>query len=175
MKTSAFMIIACCVVSAVGCSSSPKTASSEHGAKQTLNVRGDCDFASCGVPPSNLESAPVLSCDSGSSQSCDWATPSDSSSVSYRVCAVSECPPKPEVDCPAETVRSSQQCGSENDGPCLWTTTCAPPRNTTPCPDSHGCDNLPVLDIGIICSDGSNGGFVCVTDGQHCKYERNCD
>jgi len=173
MKNLILLSLTTFTLCAVGCASTSGGAEPERGSPQTLSVRGDCSFESCGVPPSNLASAPVLSCSPNAGQACGWA--SASSTVSYRPCADSECPPKPTVTCPADTVKSSQQCGSENDGACLWTSTCVPPRNTTPCPDAHGCDGLPVLDIGIICSDGTTGGFACVTDGQRCKYERNCD
>jgi hypothetical protein len=70
-------------------------------------------------------------------------------------------------------VRSSQECGSQNDAACTWTTVCVPPRATTPCPDQNGCGPEPAL--GVICSDGSTGGLACVTDGQKCSWQRTCD
>ena len=79
------------------------------------------------------------------------------------------------IECPADTVQSSQICGSENQGPCVWTTVCVPPRVTTPCPQADGCSGKPVPAIGIICKDGSVGGMACVTDGASCFLERDCD
>lgn len=143
--------------------------------RQTVKVSDGCEFASCGVMPSSLSSEPVVECSAPDGAECSWSDTGDDASVSYRYCADSECPPKPAVDCPAGTTFGSQQCGSENDAPCAWTTSCVPPRITTPCADSHGCDHLEVQAIGIICKDGSNGGFACVTDGKSCFWERNCD
>jgi hypothetical protein len=143
--------------------------------QQTLKAADDCAFASCGSIPSSLSNEPVVECGSSPGAECAWSDTSNDASSSYRYCADSECPTKPEVDCPAGTVFGSQQCGSENAGPCAWTTSCVPPRVTTPCPDSHGCDGIPVQTIGIICKDGSTGGFACVTDGKSCFLERNCD
>lgn len=142
---------------------------------QTLKAADGCEFATCGSLPSSLSSEPVVECSSSADAECTWSRTSDDGSVSYRFCADSECPPQPELDCPAGTVFGSQQCGSENDAPCSWTTSCVPPRVTTPCADSHGCDHLPVQTIGIICKDGSTGDFACVTDGKSCFLERNCD
>lgn len=143
--------------------------------RQTLKASDGCEFASCGSMPSSLSSEPVVECSSGAGDECSWSGSDDDASVSYRFCADSECPPKPEIECPEGTTFGSQQCGSENDAPCAWTTSCVPPRVTTPCADAHGCDHLPLQTIGIICKDGSNGGFACVTDGQSCFWERNCD
>lgn len=143
--------------------------------QQTLQAADGCEFASCGSLPSSLSHEPILECSSTAGAECTWSDTSDDASTSYRFCADSECPPKPELDCPAGTVFGSRQCGSENDAPCAWTTTCIPPRVTTRCADSHGCDHLEVHTIGIICKDGSNGGFACVTDGKSCFWERDCD
>lgn len=144
-------------------------------AKQTLVVSGDCTFAACGVLPSALSTEAKVSCESSTDAACAWSPSSDGTSVSYRYCTDSECASKPTIACPDETHFASQACGSENDGPCTWTTTCTPPRETTPCPQTTGCDELPMMAIGIICSDGKVGGFACVTDGQQCYWERNCD
>ena len=142
--------------------------------KQTLEVSGSCTFDSCGTMPSSLESVTRVSC-SGGGNSCTWSDAADNTSVSYRACADSECPARPSIQCPNGTSQASQTCGSENEAPCSWTTSCVPPRVTTPCPDSHGCDNQPLIEIGIICRDGAVGGFACVTDGKTCYRERNCD
>ncbi|HMA94538.1 MAG TPA: hypothetical protein VKP30_17730 [Polyangiaceae bacterium] len=144
-------------------------------AQQKLVVSGDCDFVSCGVVPSSLDAEETVTCAGQPDQTCAWSGDSGNSSVSYRVCSDSECPAKPAVNCPDGTTRGSVACGSENDGPCVWTTTCTPPRITTPCPEANGCDDLPLMDLAVICSDGSVGGFACVTDGSACRWERNCD
>ncbi len=148
---------------------------SPSASRQTLSAIGDCEFAACGVLPSNLSSTPSVECAAtpDAPSDCAWSASDASGSVSYRPCSASECPPAPTLDCPANTVRSSEQCGSENDGACAWTTVCAPPRDTTPCPDANGCG--PEQDIGVICSDGSTGGLACVTDGHTCSWQRTCD
>jgi hypothetical protein len=52
---------------------------------------------------------------------------------------------------------------------------CVPPRITTPCPQADGCSGQQVPAIGVICKDGSTGGMTCVTDGEKCFMERDCD
>jgi len=157
---------------ACGSSDQNAGAKSPSATHQTLSAVGDCGFSACGSLPSNLTSAPSVTCSSAASDSCAWSA-ADDTTVSYRSCAASECPPAPAIDCPSGTVRSTQQCGSQNDAACTWTTVCTPPRDTTPCPDQNSCG--PEQDIGVICSDGSTGGLVCVTDGQKCSWQRNCD
>jgi hypothetical protein len=160
-------------LAACGGNEGAKSPSEGGSTRQTLSVNGACSFEACGALPSNLSSAPQLECGASSSEACGWSA--DAASVSYRQCAATECPPPPAVECPADTLQSSQACGSENDGPCAWTTVCVPPRVTTPCPQADGCSGQPVLTIGIICKDGSNGGMACVTDGARCFLERDCD
>ena len=158
---------------ACGASEEAKSPSDGGSIRQTLSVNGDCQFEACGSVPSSMASTPKVECSAAPSAACAW---SDASAVvSFRQCADSECPAKPAVDCPADTVQSTQYCGSENDAACAWTTVCVPPRITTPCPQANGCDNQPVSLIGIICKDGSNGGMACVTDGNSCFLERDCD
>ena len=156
-------------------SETPDSSGDTPKTNQTLVVTGDCTFAACGVVPSSLSTEPKVTCESSADESCTWDGSANDSTSSYRFCSDAECPTKPAVSCPEGTKFASQNCGSENDAPCAWTTTCAPPRETTPCPVSTGCDDLPVIEIGIICSDGTTGAFTCVTDGQKCFWERNCD
>jgi hypothetical protein len=162
-----FLLLACGGVDQTGGAKEP---SSTH---QTLSVVGGCEFAACGSPPSSLASAPSVKCSDVSSGSCEWSATGDSGSTSYRPCSASECPAAPALDCPAGTVHSSQQCGSENGAACAWTTVCTPPRDTTPCPDVNSCGAQ--IAIGVICSDGSTGALACVTDGHTCSWQRNCD
>ncbi len=147
-------------------------AKSPPNTSQTLSAVGACAFAACGSLPSSLASTPSVTCSAAASDSCAWSK-SDDSSVSYRACAASECPAAPAIDCPAGTVRSSQQCGSENDAACAWTTVCTPARDTTPCANANACGPQPQL--GVICSDGSTGDLACVTNGQTCSWQRSCD
>jgi hypothetical protein len=152
------------------------TASAEGGSqRQTVSASGDCRFETCGSVPSSLVKAPKLECASSSSQGCSWSETPDSGSVSFRQCADAECPPKPAVDCPTDTIQSSQYCGSENGAACAWTTVCVPPRVTKPCADANGCAGQPQPALGVICKDGSTGGMACVTDGAACFLERDCD
>ena len=156
--------------------SDPQDPSPEGRRSQALVAKGDCTFEACSSLPSSLDDAGRVECTSGAGSACEWANGDDNeASVSYRFCQDSECPPRPALDCPGDTVKSSQQCGDENDTGCAWTTVCVPPRETTPCPSKTGCDGQPVIEIGIICSDGTNGGFVCVTDDKSCYWERSCD
>ena len=155
------------------CSSS--TGPADHapgGTRQQLVAKGDCTFEECGTP-SSFEGEPSIECSAPTNAACEWSA--DDGVVGYAYCEDSECPPRPAVDCPADTVKASQQCGNENNRGCAWTTVCVPPRETTPCPAQNGCDDQPQFTIGIICSDGSVGGSVCVTDDQKCFWERNCD
>jgi len=162
--------------SSLACGNADQTAGAKSPSptSQTLSVVGACAFAACGSLPSNLASTPRVKCSSASSDSCAWSASSNDDGVSsYRPCSDSECPDAPAVTCPAGSVHSSQQCGSENGAACAWTTDCVPPRDTTPCPDANGCHAQP--ELGVICSDGSNGALVCVTNGQTCSWQRNCD
>ncbi|HEY6078064.1 MAG TPA: hypothetical protein VIW29_04640 [Polyangiaceae bacterium] len=160
----------------LACGSAEQGAGAEPAAvQQTLSVVGACTFVACGSMPPSLATTPSVECVASaeaSSDSCAWST-SDDGSVSYRPCAASECPVAPAIDCPAGTLRSSQQCGSENDAACAWTTVCTPPRDTAPCPEIDGCGPQPAL--GVICDDGSNGELACVTNGQTCSWQPNCD
>lgn len=163
------------LLAACGSTEGPKSPSEGGATRQTLSANGECSFEACGALPSSLDTAPKVECSAHSSEACEWSADEASGSVGFRQCAESECPPKPAVDCPTDTVQSSQYCGSENDAPCAWTTVCVPPRVTTPCPSADGCADQPVFTIGIICKDGSTGGFACVTDGERCFLERDCD
>lgn len=162
-------------LAACGGSEEAKSPNEGGASRQTLTASGDCRFETCGAVPSSLATAPQLECSASSSAECAWAADGPDSSVSFRQCAESECPPKPAVDCPSDTVQSNQYCGSENDAACAWTTVCVPPRITTPCPQADGCSGQPIPAIGIICKDGSTGGMACVTDGAKCFLERDCD
>ncbi|MEI9938463.1 MAG: hypothetical protein WDO69_14685 [Pseudomonadota bacterium] len=162
-------------LTACGASEEAKSPSEGASTRQTLSVNGECSFQGCGAIPASLASTPKVACSTSSSGACAWSEDSAGASVSYRQCADSECPPKPAVDCPADTVQSAQTCGSENQGACVWTTVCVPPRITTPCPQADGCSGKPVSTIGVICKDGSSGGMACVTDGASCFLERDCD
>jgi hypothetical protein len=170
-----YLVCGSLLVTACGGSKEAKSPSEGGATRQTLSLSGECSFEACGSMPSSLASAPKVECGGGSSEACAWSAEDANASVSFRQCAEAECPPKPAVDCPADTVQSSQYCGSENSGPCAWTTVCVPPRITTPCPEADGCAGQPVPAIGIICKDGSSGGMTCVTDGQKCFLERDCD
>jgi hypothetical protein len=168
------------LLASCGGTSNPETPNAPNAnTRQAVVLQGECSIDACGAVPSSLGGATRVTCspeESTQSSDCGWSDSSDlDATVSYRQCEASECPPEPEVECPENTQTSSQACGSENEGPCIWTTVCVPPRITTPCPDVHGCDEIPLMEIGVICSDGTAGGFACVTDGQSCFLERDCD
>jgi len=174
MKSALLMGFLCSLLPLACSSGSDKTAGVQTPTEvqQTLSGVGDCGF-SCGSVPSNLSTVPSITCSAPSKGACAWSAASADDTVSYRQCAASECPAPPAIDCPAGTARASQQCGSENSGACTWTTVCAPPRSTTPCPDANGCGAEP--ELGVVCSDGSNGALVCVTSGSKCSWQPNCD
>jgi hypothetical protein len=162
-------------VGACSSSSANPAEPAPNGTRQQFVAKGDCTFEACGSPPSSFAGEPKIECAPATQDTCQWSADDAGAVVGYTYCQDNECPPRPAVDCPADTERSSQQCGNENNAGCAWTTVCVPPRETTPCPAQNGCDDLPRFAIGIICSDGSAGDFVCVTDDQKCFWERNCD
>ncbi|MBX3222020.1 MAG: hypothetical protein KF795_15995 [Labilithrix sp.] len=141
-------------------------------ARSGLTFVAPCTASACGeVPPST--SAPKPEC-SNAAGACGWADPDPNASVSYRQCEEKECGAKPDESvCPSGTTFKGAACGSENDGPCVWRSACAPPRSTTPCPDADGCGPMPM--IGVICADGSNGELECMKVGNKCEYQRTCD
>jgi hypothetical protein len=163
------------LLTACGGSEDAKSPSDRASTRQTLSVNGECSFEGCGAVPSSLAATAKVECGASTSGACAWSDDTANASVSYRPCADSECPPKPAVDCPADTVQANQTCGSENQGACVWKTACVPPRITTACPRADGCSGTPVPAIGIICKDGNVGGMACVTDGASCFLERDCD
>jgi|SRR6187431_1735097 len=168
-------VICSMFLSACGGSEEAKSPNDRASTRQTLSVNGECSFEGCGAMPAALASTSKVECGASSSGACAWSDEAAGDNVSYRQCVETECQPKPAIECPADTVQSSQICGSENQGPCVWTTVCVPPRVTTPCPQADGCSGKPVPAIGIICKDGSVGGMACVTDGASCFLERDCD
>ena len=145
-----------------------------NGTRQQLVAKDDCTFEAYGSP-SSFEGEAKIECAPSTNDACEWSADVGGGSVGYTYCQDSECPPRPTVDCPADTVKASQQCGNEGNAGCAWTTVCVPPRETTPCAAQNGCDDQPRFAIGVICSDGSTGDFVCVTDDQKCFWERSCD
>lgn len=163
-------------LSAVACSSGESPEPSPGGQRQQYIAKGECGFESCGSLPSSFQGEPKLECSSADGTDCEWDVVSDDpdDAVSYASCEDSECPPRPVTNCP-EGTKQSQQCGNENDAGCAWTTTCTPPRETTPCPATDGCDSQPLGEIAVICEDGRGGEFVCVTDDTRCYWERSCD
>jgi hypothetical protein len=126
-----------------------------------------CTAWACGAAPSAAEAtcAPA-------DGNCVWAVADGT--TSYTQCAATACgtPPGAEV-CPAGTEWKGNQCGSVDGAPCRWTTTCAPPRSTTPCPSADGCG--PVPELAVICKDGTAVGLVCMKQGDACGWERPCD
>jgi len=169
------MLSSCAAFALSACGGSePGQGGAQAPTRQTLIVTSECSFEGCGSVPSNLSSEPQVKCTALESN-CGWSEVSDdhAGTVSYRACADSECPAKPAVNCPSNTVQSAQQCGSESGAACAWTTSCVPPRVKTPCADPDSCG--PVPDLAVQCSDGTYNGLVCVTDGNSCFLERGCD
>ncbi len=166
----------------VACGSSsttPPSTPTDGTGEETETIREALDFvepctaSTCGeVPPSTTSSRPQCR---ASTSSCAWSDPpSPDDNVSYRACEESECGPKPDASvCPSGTTYKGSACGSENEGPCTWRTTCAPPPSTTPCPDADGCGPKP--ELAVICDDGSVGDLVCMKLGAKCGWQRSCE
>ncbi len=126
-----------------------------------------CTADRCGDAPASVSSPRCKPLPS----ECGW---SDGTSVSYSQCAEAECGPAPGPEvCPEGTTFKTNTCGSENDAPCAWSTACAPPPSTTPCPDPEGCGPMP--GIGVICKDGGTGGLECMQFEARCNWQRTCD
>lgn len=140
--------------------------------RTALNFVAPCTAAACGeIPPSAKSEKPECTPSAGE---CGWSDPDPNGSVSYRQCAASECGPEPDASvCPSGTTFKGAACGSENDGPCVWRSACAPPPSTTPCPDANGCGEMP--NIGVICKDGTTGGLECMQFGSKCQFQRTCE
>lgn len=141
--------------------------------REALSFVAPCNASACGeIPPSSHSAKPVCT---PASESCTWSDLDPDTSVSYRQCAEAECGTKPDESvCPSGTTFKGAACGSEDEGPCVWRSSCAPPPSTTPCPDADGCGPGKPL-IGVICQDGSNGDLACMKQGETCGWERTCD
>jgi hypothetical protein len=140
--------------------------------REALEFIAPCTAAACGeVPASTKSTKPACTSSAGA---CEWSDTSPDGTVSYRACAESECGAKPDASvCPSGTTYKGSNCGSENEGPCVWRSACTPPPSTTPCPDADGCGPMPA--IGVICKDGSNGSLACMKQGNKCGWERTCE
>ncbi len=144
--------------------------------RTSLSYDGACSASTCGeVPPSNTAAAPVCT-PIPATGACDWADTSSSAATSYRPCSDAECPttiPGKSV-CPADLEFKGANCGSENDGACIWRAACAPPKSTTPCPDANGCgDAVPA--IAALCDDGTSAGLACfLLPNGTCTLQADC-
>lgn len=148
-------------------------ANDEPTAQASLAFRSPCTASSCGALPSSLGGASSARCAAQASAACGWSAAESDETVSYRPCKPSDCGAEPGASiCPSGTTFKGNQCGAENDGACTWTTSCAPPRSTTPCSED-ACG--PKIEIGVICQDGSTGDLACMKQGSKCVWERTCD
>lgn len=127
-----------------------------------------CSAAQCGDAPGTIASPRCKQEPSG----CLW---SDSTSVSFRQCAETECGAAPNASvCAPGTIFRGSTCGSENERACAWHTACAPPPSTTPCAKGDGeCGPMPLL--GVVCDDGGTGGLVCMQFERGCNWQASCD
>jgi hypothetical protein len=146
---------------------------------QALVFTAPCESDSCANASGAADGANRCAPDPKKSGVCAWAPPTGSSSdpngtVSYSLCPDKLCGARPAPACPTGTTFASATCGSENDSACTWTTHCAAPRSTTPCPTPSGCGDAKP-EIGVVCKDGSAGDLVCMKTGNKCAWERSCD
>ena len=174
----ALALAACSSSSGGGSGNGDDVGHSEH----RLAYVEPCTPADCdGLPVPEIgcadSSTPTLSCEPTGNGTChivpkcDGGADDPDEPVSYESCEESECGPIPQIGCPdGDTL--AQSCGSENDGPCLWTITCIPPPSTTPCQTPDGCGPMP--EIGVICDDGSSGSLACMQTGSDCSWEPQC-
>jgi len=154
-------------------STGPVGPSAIHPQPQPNGGRGfafvsPCSATRCGDAPGSLERPRCAPQQEG----CTWR---EDESVSFRQCPESDCGPAPGAEvCPAGTSFKSNTCGAENQGACVWHTSCAPPRSTTPCRDPQGCgDGVPA--IAVLCSDGGTGGLECMQFATRCSFQASCE
>lgn len=140
--------------------------------REALEFDAPCTASACGeTPASSTSTKPKCSAVSGA---CAWSDPSPNGSVSYRQCEDTACGTKPDASvCPAGTTFKGAQCGSENEGACVWRSACTPPPSTIACADVDGCGPQPA--IGVICKDGTSGGLLCMKQGAKCAWQRSCE
>lgn len=141
-----------------------------------MSYKSPCAPESC--PSSGSGDAKgVATCSAGASGQCGWAPGSpgggDDGVTSFRQCKASECPAqRPAIACAPGYDRSEPVCGSENDKPCTWFTTCtARPTGEACAPGACG-DAMP--EIGVVCDAGS-GTLVCGKDtAGKCSWQPKC-
>lgn len=135
--------------------------------RKQLKFTAPCTPATCGEAPEALERPRCKPVDAA----CEWA---EDQPVSYRLCSADECGEAPDAAiCPSGTTSKGNECGSENDGRCAWTSVCVPPPSTIPCADPAGCGPKP--EIAVVCSDGSIGDLACMHFETRCGWQATCD
>lgn len=107
---------------------------------------------------------------------CRWETGGPNTSVSFSQCEEPRCGARPAIQCPAGLQLGGHTCGSENDEPCRWHTSCGVPPSDVPCPNEE-CG--PAQTIAAICSE--DGGFegpiaemVCRRTAFGCFWQHEC-
>jgi hypothetical protein len=95
-------------------------------------------------------------------------------SVSFRICEASECRgPKPDAACPPDRKTGESVCGSENDAPCSWITSCYALPSTEKCPNPRGCGDAKP-ELAVVCPDGSTRELACMKSGNSCSWQPDC-
>jgi hypothetical protein len=177
-STVAVVVAVALAACAASTTSEPDTSVSpqpQPNKREELTFSAPCAPAACGDAPSSAKRPHCRVGGGGDAGStCAWRDDSEGT-VSYSQCPTTLCGAEPTASvCPAGTTFKGNQCGSENDSACTWTTTCAPPRSTTPCPTPNGCGDAKP-EIGVVCKDGSAGDLACMQVGAACGWERTCD
>lgn len=169
LATIALLLAAACSTSSSGASDPDGIHPQPQPNNGSVSITAPCNTVICGAAPSELQYPKCIP----QNGKCTWI---DQQTSSYTQCADVECGDAPKADvCPAGTTFKGNTCGAENDNSCAWTTACAPPRSTTPCPDPNGCGSA-MPDIGVICQDGDAGALACflLSTGK-CGFDRTCD
>lgn len=176
LGASCLLAVACGGSTSTGTGSGASTGGGNGTPRTAMSYKSPCAPESC--PSEGASDAKgVATCSAGASGQCGWAPGSPGSGgdgvVSFRQCKPSECPTKaPAVACAAGYDRTEPTCGSENDGPCAWYSTCtARPTGEACAPGACG-DAMP--EIGVVCEAGA-GTLVCGKDtAGKCSWQPKC-
>lgn len=196
---SLFLLVACSSSSSSPAPSAPQGGDDDGAIGQgaaALEFRGDCSPSSCpglapeeggryvcSTPPGaaggGAGSTPPGAAGGGQSSppggGCGWSEPDPNATVSFRQCKETECATKPTIACPDGYVLAEGVCGSENDAPCAWTTSCVEKPSTEPCDESKCPQAIPAM--AMLCGDGPDAPVAdmkCMKMRSGCQWQPVC-